>query len=47
MILQRPPSLKPGDKVAIISPSSGLPHIFPLVYEQGYSDGLSKSSILW
>lgn len=35
MIFKRPPSLKPGDKVAIISPSSGLAHLFPLVYEQG------------
>ena len=30
-----PPSLKPGDKVAIISPSSGMPFLFPWVYEQG------------
>lgn len=30
-----PSSLKPGDKVAIISPSSGLPFLFPWVYEQG------------
>ena len=37
MIFKQPPSLKPGDKVAIISPSSGLPHIFPLVYEQGFN----------
>jgi len=27
--------LKSGDKIAIISPSSGLPYLFPLVYEQG------------
>ncbi len=27
--------LQPGDKVAIVSPSAGLPHIFPSVYEQG------------
>lgn len=32
---QHPASLKPGDKVAIISPSSGLPYLFPWVYEQG------------
>ncbi|MBA2676952.1 MAG: LD-carboxypeptidase [Ktedonobacteraceae bacterium] len=31
----RPPKLQPGDKVAILSPSSGLPEIFPAVYEQG------------
>lgn len=31
----QPPRLKPGDKVAILSPSAGLPHLFPLVYEQG------------
>lgn len=30
-----PSSLKPGDKVAIISPSSGMPFLFPWVYEQG------------
>src|SRR5579884_2713216 len=30
-----PPKLHPGDKVAILSPSSGLPAIFPAVYEQG------------
>ena len=35
MRFKQPPSLKPGDKVAIISPSSGLPHVFPWVYEQG------------
>lgn len=27
--------LKPGDKVAIISPSAGIPSLFPWVYEQG------------
>lgn len=31
----KPPNLKHGDKVAIISPSAGLPHVFPWVYEQG------------
>ncbi|MBS0624379.1 MAG: LD-carboxypeptidase [Verrucomicrobia bacterium] len=31
----RPSALKPGDKVAIISPSSGMPFLFPWVYEQG------------
>jgi|688.fasta_scaffold174523_1 muramoyltetrapeptide carboxypeptidase LdcA involved in peptidoglycan recycling len=30
-----PSSLRPGDKVAIISPSSGMPFLFPWVYEQG------------
>ena len=30
-----PSSLKPGDKIAIISPSSGIPFLFPWVYEQG------------
>jgi muramoyltetrapeptide carboxypeptidase LdcA involved in peptidoglycan recycling len=35
MIFKQPSNLKPGDKVAIISPSSGLPHVFPWVYEQG------------
>lgn len=30
-----PPKLQPGDKVAILSPSAGLPELFPAVYEQG------------
>jgi muramoyltetrapeptide carboxypeptidase LdcA involved in peptidoglycan recycling len=30
-----PPKLHPGEKVAILSPSAGLPEIFPAVYEQG------------
>lgn len=37
MIFKRPPNLKPGDKVAIISPSAGLPYLYPWVYEQGLS----------
>lgn len=37
MQFKRPPILKHGDKVAIISPSSGLPSVFPWVYEQGLS----------
>lgn len=35
MKFQQSSNLKPGDKVAIVSPSSGLPYIFPWVYEQG------------
>lgn len=35
MIFRQPLSLKPNDKVAIISPSSGMPFLFPWVYEQG------------
>lgn len=31
----QPPFLKSGDKVAIVSPSAGLPHVYPWVYEQG------------
>lgn len=31
----KPLNLKQGDKIAIISPSAGLPHVFPWVYEQG------------
>ena len=27
--------LQPGDKIAIISPSAGVPYLFPWVYEQG------------
>ena len=27
--------VQPGDKVAIVSPSSGLPEIFPAPYELG------------
>lgn len=30
-----PPRLRRGDKVAIVSPSSGLASVFPWVYEQG------------
>lgn len=30
-----PKKLKPGDKVAIVSPSGGLPEIFPSIYNQG------------
>ncbi len=35
MEFQQPSPLKPGDKVAIVSPSSGMPFLFPWVYEQG------------
>ena len=35
MKFHQPSSFKPGDKVAIISPSSGMPFLFPWVYEQG------------
>lgn len=35
MKFQQPSPLKPGDKVAIISPSSGMPFLFPWVYQQG------------
>jgi muramoyltetrapeptide carboxypeptidase LdcA involved in peptidoglycan recycling len=35
MKFKKPPSLYPGDKVAIVSPSSGMPYLFPWVYEQG------------
>lgn len=31
----QPSRLKLGDRIAIISPSAGLPHVFPWVYEQG------------
>lgn len=41
MIFRQPSPLKPYDKVAIISPSSGMPFLFPWVYEQGL-DRLSK-----
>ncbi|PJD95776.1 MAG: LD-carboxypeptidase [Parachlamydia sp.] len=37
MIFKRPQCLLPHDKVAILSPSAGLAHIFPWVYEQGLS----------
>ncbi len=30
-----PPKVRPGDKVAVLSPSSGLPEMYPAVYEQG------------
>lgn len=35
MKFQTPLPLKPGDKVAIISPSSGMSFLFPWVYKQG------------
>lgn len=35
MKFQQHKPLKPGDKIAIISPSSGLASLFPWVYEQG------------
>lgn len=35
MEFRQPLPLKSGDKVAIVSPSSGLPFLFPWVYEQG------------
>lgn len=37
MIFRKPLSLQPNDKVAIVSPSSGMPFVFPWVYEQGLS----------
>ena len=30
-----PPKPRPGDRVAVLSPSAGLPAMFPAVYEQG------------
>ncbi|HEX6969878.1 MAG TPA: S66 peptidase family protein [Micromonosporaceae bacterium] len=30
-----PPKPKPGDRVAVVSPSAGLPEVFPKVYELG------------
>lgn len=35
MEFKLPSPLKTGDKVAIVSPSSGMPFLFPWVYEQG------------
>jgi muramoyltetrapeptide carboxypeptidase LdcA involved in peptidoglycan recycling len=35
MKFQQPSPLKPGDKVAIISPSSRMSFLFPWVYQQG------------
>lgn len=35
MQYKQPLPLVPGDKVAIVSPSSGMPFLFPWVYEQG------------
>jgi muramoyltetrapeptide carboxypeptidase LdcA involved in peptidoglycan recycling len=37
MKFKQPLRLKPGDKIAVVSPSAGLPYVFPLVYEQGLS----------
>lgn len=41
MIFRQPLSLKPHDKVAIISPSSGMPFLFPWVYAQGWYAALN------
>ena len=30
-----PEKPRPGDRVAVLSPSAGLPAVFPAVYEQG------------
>ncbi|MBS0625176.1 MAG: LD-carboxypeptidase [Verrucomicrobia bacterium] len=35
MTFRQPSALKPNDKVAVVSPSSGMPFLFPWVYEQG------------
>lgn len=35
MTFRQPLSLNPNDKVAIVSPSAGMPFLFPWVYEQG------------
>ena len=35
MTFIQPQRLKVGDKVAIISPSAGMPYLFPWVYDQG------------
>src|SRR5579872_1575196 len=35
MTFKQPPRLNPGNKIAIVSPSSGMPYLFPWVYEQG------------
>ncbi len=40
-MFQVPPRLKPQDKIAIVSPSSGMAFLFPWVYEQGL-DQLKK-----
>ncbi|MEU3896948.1 S66 peptidase family protein [Streptomyces sp. NPDC045251] len=34
-MIEYPPKPSPGDRVAVISPSSGLPGLFPLPYELG------------
>ncbi len=35
MAFAKPPRLKPGDTVAVLSPSGAAPHRFPRVYERG------------
>ena len=37
MTLQKLARLHPGDTVAVVSPSSGLPSVFPHVYDEGVS----------
>lgn len=36
--MNKPNRLKPGSRVAIISPSSGLPYLFPDIYELGLNN---------
>lgn len=38
MPVVRPPRLRPGDTVAVLSPSWGGPHAFPHVYERGVAE---------
>ncbi|MFB6440641.1 S66 peptidase family protein [Streptomyces sp. NPDC056411] len=33
--LRRPPAVRPGDRVAVLSPSAGLPGLFPAPFELG------------
>jgi len=33
--IRRPRALKPGDTIAVLSPSSGAAHAYPHIYEQG------------
>lgn len=35
ILFTKPPTLIPGDKVAIVAPSAGAAHVFPWVYELG------------
>ena len=45
MEIIKPPRLNRGDTIAVLSPSSGLPSIFPHVYHNGLKNLREKELI--